>query len=509
MFCSLSPRARHFLFSSSPLQPRMSFVSTGAHLSKDDVERFSRQIMVEGIGAQGMHAIRRARVVCIGLGGLGSTIALYLAAAGVGELVLVDHDEVDLSNLHRQVIHTSDRVGVKKVESARASCLRLFPAARITAVAEGVSLANIASIVARGDVVVDGTDNVASRYLINDAAMRCGKPLVSGSAMRWEGQLSVYGYAGSPCYRCLFPVPPPAAAVGSCNDTGVVGPLPGMIGCLQALETLKVITGAGETLAGRLFLFDGLRFTARVVRLRGKQPTCEACGTAAAALAPRREYEGECCAVGAAYSARLLPLPSQRCTPAAFAAARDRNVALLPTVLAAAAGVPGREKGLGATAPWALTVDVRVPIQYDMAHLPFAVNVPLSTLRQQLGLGGEEERPGRQATFQTLVRQWVARDVAAQLCHRHSLTASESEKVARGHGLPVQCTLYFICRRGVASAEAAQLFFQVFGSQDATLKEAVGGVAGEKESTFTFTAVNVDGGLNAYHHHVDKEFPYY
>lgn len=473
--------------------PPPSFASTGGTLSKDEVERFSRQVMVEGIGADGMARIRRAHVCCVGAGGLGSTISLYLAAAGVGRLTIVDFDDVELSNLHRQVIHTAARVGARKVDSAREACLAIYPAADIRAVPVALDVSNAEATFAGCDVVVDGSDNVAARYLINDAAVRCATPLVSGSAMRWDGQLTVYGYKGGPCYRCLFPVPPPAAAVGSCNDSGVMGPVPGMIGCLQALETLKVLAGCGAPLSGRMMVFDGLRMSMRVVQLRSRQADCcPSCGDAAVrqrtqeaslaalALTSRPEYiSNDSCGSGGAAARRLaLMSDSLHCSAADFGREwKDRH----------GGGDPADAvQTSGSTAM--ICADVRVPIQYGMCHLPGSHSLPLPDIQRWARGDGAEPN--------TFVPQWTRflEDALGDQAGQHFSSVK----------------MFLICRRGIASVQATELLLEhlaVIDNGDATTASNITvNLAGTQ---LPVTIVNVDGGLNAYHREVDREFPFY
>jgi sulfur-carrier protein adenylyltransferase/sulfurtransferase len=217
-------------------------------------------------------------VLLVGAGGLGSPAALYLAAAGVGTLGIVDDDVVDLTNLQRQVLHDTHSIGVDKTASARARLEAINPLVRIEPINEELSSANALEIIASYDVVVDGTDNFKTRYLTNDACVLLGKPNVYASVLRFEGQASVFATADGPCYRCLFPEPPPPGLVPSCAEAGVLGVLPGLMGTIQATEAIKLVLGIGETLAGRLLLVDALRMTFRTVRLR-RDPGCPACGT--------------------------------------------------------------------------------------------------------------------------------------------------------------------------------------------------------------------------------------
>ena len=246
-------------------------------LSQGELLRYSRHLVLPGFGLAGQEKLQAARVLIVGAGGLGSPAALYLAAAGVGTIVLADADRVDATNLQRQIIHRSEDIGLPKVESARRRLGELNPNVRVEVIAERLTSANAREVIRRVDVVLDGSDNFPTRYLVNDACVLEGKPLVYGSIFRFDGQVSLFA-PGGPCYRCLFADPPPAGLVPNCAEGGVVGALPGIIGSLQALEAIKLLLGTGETLQGRLLLFDGLRMSFREVELR-KDPDCPVCGT--------------------------------------------------------------------------------------------------------------------------------------------------------------------------------------------------------------------------------------
>ena len=246
--------------------------------SEDEVRRYARHIILPGIGADGQRKLAEAKVLVIGAGGLGSPAAMYLAAAGVGTLGLVDFDRVDLSNLHRQLLHDTADVGRPKVDSATERLNELNPNVDVVGYRELLSSANAFEVIGPYDVVVDGTDNFPVRYLVNDATQLLDKPLVYGSIYQWEGQASVFlPGPETPCYRCLFPEPPPPGTVPSCAEGGVFGVLPGIIGSIQATEAIKLILGAGEPLAGKLVLYDALRNEFTTVKLRW-DPDCPVCG---------------------------------------------------------------------------------------------------------------------------------------------------------------------------------------------------------------------------------------
>jgi molybdopterin/thiamine biosynthesis adenylyltransferase/rhodanese-related sulfurtransferase len=245
-------------------------------LTAEQRERYSRHLLLPEVGIEGQQKLLDAKVLLLGAGGLGSPAALYLAAAGVGTLGVVDNDEVDLSNLQRQVIHSSDRIGVSKVESAEQTINALNPDVKVEKYAVRLDADNILEIISGYDVVLDGLDNFPTRYLLNDASVRLGIPVVSAAILGFEGQLSVFKPFEGPCYRCLFPVPPPAELAPSCGANGVLGVLPGTMGLLQATEVIKLILGQGEPLIGRLLMYDALAATVTEVKVR-RDPECPIC----------------------------------------------------------------------------------------------------------------------------------------------------------------------------------------------------------------------------------------
>ncbi len=246
-------------------------------LSRREMARYARHLVLPEVGKEGQRKLKGARVLLVGAGGLGSPLALYLSAAGVGTLGLVDFDEVDASNLQRQILHGTGDVGRPKLDSARERIGEVNPHVTVETHPVRLTSENALEILEPYDVVVDGSDNFPTRYLVNDACVLLGKPNVYGSIFRWEGQVSVFGLADGPCYRCLFREPPPPGMVPSCAEGGVMGVLPGIVGSLQALETIKLILGAGESLSGRLQIFDALAMRWREVELR-RNPECPVCG---------------------------------------------------------------------------------------------------------------------------------------------------------------------------------------------------------------------------------------
>ncbi|MGH9684082.1 MAG: molybdopterin-synthase adenylyltransferase MoeB [Candidatus Acidiferrales bacterium] len=248
-----------------------------ASLTKDEILRYSRHLIMPEVGMEGQLKLKQAKVLCIGTGGLGAPLGLYLAAAGVGRIGLIDFDSVDFTNLQRQVLFGTGDVGRPKIEAAANRLRDLNPEIEIDTFEARLTSENALDILKDYDLVVDGTDNFPTRYLVNDACVLLGKPNVYGSIFRFEGQITIFGYQGGPCYRCLYPEPPPPGLVPSCAEGGVLGVLPGIVGTIQAAETLKLIIGKGEPLVGRLLLFDALAMRFRELKLR-KNPGCPVCG---------------------------------------------------------------------------------------------------------------------------------------------------------------------------------------------------------------------------------------
>jgi molybdopterin/thiamine biosynthesis adenylyltransferase len=246
------------------------------------MRRYIRQLLIPEIGQLGQRRLLDSRVLLIGAGGLGSPIALYLAASGIGTIGLVDDDVVDESNLQRQVLHTADRVGMPKTESARMTLNALNPETKVVEHRERLSAENVERLIARYDVIVDGTDNFDTRYVLNDAAVRLRKPVVHGSIYRWDGQVTTFIPFEGPCYRCMYPTQPPDELAPACSVAGVLGVLPGIVGLLQANEVFKLLLGVGEPLAGRLLMFDAMATAFDEVKI-WRDPDCPACGTGAAA----------------------------------------------------------------------------------------------------------------------------------------------------------------------------------------------------------------------------------
>ncbi len=266
----------------TPLHPPIGVIdgdrSDRSELDNEEIMRYSRHLILPEVNMEGQKKLKAAKVLCIGAGGLGSPLALYLAAAGVGTIGIVDFDTVDYSNLQRQIIHGTKDVGRLKMESAKESIADINPYVNVIGFEEMLSSDNALDIIRQFDIVIDGTDNFPTRYLVNDACVLLGKPNVYGSIFRFEGQASVFWADHGPCYRCLYPEPPPPGLVPSCAEGGVLGVLPGIVGCLQANEAIKLILGVGNPLIGRLLLFNALKMQFRELRLQ-KDPDCPICGT--------------------------------------------------------------------------------------------------------------------------------------------------------------------------------------------------------------------------------------
>jgi molybdopterin/thiamine biosynthesis adenylyltransferase/rhodanese-related sulfurtransferase len=323
-------------------------------LTSEEVLRYSRHLILPDVGIEGQRKLKAGRVLLIGAGGLGSPLALYLAAAGVGTLGLVDFDVVDLSNLHRQVLHGTKDVGRSKLESARERIHDVNPHVHVESYETRLTSENALDIIRDYDVVIDGTDNFATRYLTNDACVLLGKPNVYGSIFRFEGQASVFALDDGPCYRCLFPEPPPPGMVPSCAEGGVLGVLPGLVGTIQATEGLKLLLGVGEPLVGRLLLIDALTMRFRTVRLR-KDPSCPACGTHE--LTELIDYDQFCGAGQEPSTVGANAIPE--ITPTELAARLRRGDAIE-------------------------LIDVREPHELNIARIPNVRLIPLGTLGEAL-----------------------------------------------------------------------------------------------------------------------------
>lgn len=324
-------------------------------LSNEEIRRYSRHLILPEVGLAGQKRIKATSVLCIGAGGLGSPIAMYLAAAGVGRLGLVDFDTVDFSNLQRQIIHGTEDVGRHKGESARDTLKSINPGVDVTLHSVRLSSENALDIIRQYDIVVDGTDNFPTRYLTNDACVLLKKPNIYGSIFRFEGQASVFApHLGGPCYRCLYPEPPPPGMVPSCAEGGVLGVLPGIIGCIQATEILKLALGKGTSLVGRLVLFDALELKFKELKLR-RDPQCPICGDQPT-IKELIDYDQFC------------GIPTEPVNPSAH-----------PDEVT----VHDMKKALNDPKLGIKVIDVREPDEYEIAHIEGVPLFPLSTLPQK------------------------------------------------------------------------------------------------------------------------------
>ncbi|MBI4455212.1 MAG: molybdopterin-synthase adenylyltransferase MoeB [Acidobacteria bacterium] len=332
--------------SSTTLQPPVE-------LSNEEIRRYSRHLIMPEVAMEGQKKLKAASVLLIGAGGLGSPSALYLAAAGVGRIGIVDFDVVDFSNLQRQILHSTDDVGKSKLDSARERIRQINPNVQVDVYETRLSSQNALKLFKEYDIIVDGTDNFPTRYLVNDACVLSGKPNVYGSIFRFEGQASIFAASDGPCYRCLYPEPPPPGLVPSCAEGGVLGILPGIVGTIQAAETIKLILGTGEPLVGRLLLFDALQMKFRELKLR-KNPECPACGTHE--IQTLIDYEQFCGVVPEQESAGVSPW---EITPFELKERLDRGEKIF-------------------------VLDVREPQEYQICRLPGSYLIPLGELPKRV-----------------------------------------------------------------------------------------------------------------------------
>ncbi|XP_014262280.1 adenylyltransferase and sulfurtransferase MOCS3 [Cimex lectularius] len=327
-------------------------------LSNRELMKYSRQMIVPSIGVQGQEKFKKASVLIVGCGGLGCPAAQYLVGTGIGRIGLLDYDDVEESNLHRQILHKESSIGISKVESVASSLMNLNSEVKIEKHHKQICSSNASEIVSKYDIVIDATDNVPTRYLLNDVCVLLNRPLVSGSAIKMEGQLTVYNCKGGPCYRCLFPQPPPPEAVSNCGDVGVLGPVPGVIGVLQALQAVNIILENEGVLSGKLLIFDGLETTFRTVKLRNRSEKCLICSDHPT-IKQLVDYEQFCGSRANDKNPNLKILsPSQRVS------AKQLHEVMLS----------GKQH---------VVVDVRSPIEFQMCHIAGSVNLPLDDISKR------------------------------------------------------------------------------------------------------------------------------
>nr|XP_055028463.1 adenylyltransferase and sulfurtransferase MOCS3 [Misgurnus anguillicaudatus] len=391
-------------------------------LNNDDIMRYSRQLLLPQLGVKGQVSLSNKSVLVVGCGGLGCPLAQYLAAAGIGRLGLLDYDVVDMSNLHRQVLHTELTLGQPKALSAAQAISRLNSAVQCIPYHIQLSRENAIKLIQQYDIVADCSDNVPTRYLVNDACVLTGKPLVSASALRMEGQLTVYNYRGGPCYRCLYPSPPPPETVTNCSDGGVLGVVPGIMGCLQALEVLKIASGQGSSFEKQLLMFDGQDGRFRSIRLRAKQSECAVCGETPT-VTQLQDYE-RFCGSAATDKCRRLNLLT-----------KEQRVS-----------VQEYKEILDSSTPH-LLLDVRPKVEVDICHLPFSINIPLASL--------EEKKSEHIAQL---------KDKIGELKQQRRISSE----------VPV----FVVCKLGNDSQKAVQVLEKMSGKdiEEVTLKDISGGL---------------------------------
>lgn len=400
-------------------------------ISNDDVERYSRQLIMPEIGVKGQLKLKSSKVLIIGAGGLGCPCAQYLVAAGVGTLGILDHDTVEKSNLHRQVLHTEIGVseGIRKAESVTQRLRLLNSTCNISPICVMLTRDNALELFRNYDLIVDATDNVASRYLISDVCVLTDKTLVSGSALRWEGQLTTYHYTSKqgvtgPCYRCLYPVPPPPESVTNCSDGGVIGVVPGIIGCMQALETLKILTCNEPSFHQKLYIFDGLRGMSRTVALRPRQTNCICCGESPTiSLTDLPDY-GAFCGMEAGDKCKILNILEKH---------ERISVSELHNFLSS------NMKHI--------LVDVRNPVELDICALPNSVNIPLQRLRSARA----KIRNGKGISLENYEEIFELQNMIMKL----RLEAGDD---SADH----PCNVFVVCRMGNDSQIAVEIFKDLF-----------------------------------------------
>ncbi|XP_056152470.1 adenylyltransferase and sulfurtransferase MOCS3 [Lampris incognitus] len=390
-------------------------------LSSEDIMRYSRQLLLPDLGVKGQINLSKTSVLVVGCGGLGCPLAQYLSAAGIGRLGLLDYDEVELSNLHRQVLHGERSQGQSKALSAASAVRRLNSTVECIPYQLQLTSENALQLIQQYDIVADCSDNVPTRYLVNDACVLTGTPLVSASALRMEGQLSVYNYRGGPCYRCLYPVPPPAETVTNCSDGGVLGVVPGIMGCFQALEVLKIASGRGSSCSQQLVMFDAQDTRFRSIKLRPKQAGCAVCGENPT-VTQLVDYETFCGSAATDKCRRLTLLSKdQRISVQDYKSIVDDEISHL-------------------------LLDVRPLVEVDICHLPFSLNIPLSCLEK----GSEHIQLLKERVTQ--LKQQMAGDC--------------------------QPTVYVICKMGNDSQKAVHVLEKMSGSEmdNITVKDIIGGL---------------------------------
>lgn len=384
-------------------------------LNNDEICRYSRQLFLPEIGVRGQKKIKDSSVLIVGAGGLGCPAALYLACAGIGHIGIVDYDNIEINNLHRQLLYTEANIGTAKVTAAAERINQLNSYVKVTPYKIQLISKNALDVIKNYDIVIDGTDNVATRYLLNDACVLSGKPLVSGSALKFEGHLSVFNYNNGPCYRCIFPKPPPPETVTNCGDGGVLGAAVGVIGVLQALETLKIILNMPDIIFGRLLLFDGMETKFHDIRLRSKNADCVICGQHRV-IHELIDYEEFC---------------------GAKANDKEPNLNLLRKEERISAEEYNK---IAKSDSKSILIDVRSPEEYEICHLQDSINIPFTQLSKD---------------------------------HNLNIIRNNIEK-AQEELRPID--MYILCRRGNDSQKAVQYLKKLFTDDTLRIKDIIGGI---------------------------------
>ena len=437
----------------------------GGGLGTEACERYARQLVLPRFGVQNQKKLIEARVLVVGAGGLGSPVCLYLAAAGVGTLGIVDQDEVDTSNLHRQVLHTEEQVGVHKALSAKVSIARINSTTKVETHLDGFRPQSALALVRQYDCVVDASDNPATRYCLNDACVIEGRPLVSAAAIGTDGQLSCYNYgANCPCYRCVWPDPPSSGSCQRCSDAGVLGVVPGIMGTLQALEAIKVVTGVGECMTQKLLMFDAMSTSFRTLKLRPKQAKCIVCGTEPLITADNLasyDYEKHC--GGPMHDKDGL------CLNVLPSSSRISCQVLKDKMAERSSKSKEREEMEESPSPPSFRlIDVRPKAEFDFASLPGSINLPMDVIEERLKSGSESVGG--------------AKDQSQSTAYNHLF-----EGIEESNEQQPQPDLYVVCRRGN-------------DSQIAVDKLRKAGI----ENVF-----DLKGGLQQWSKEIDETFPIY
>ena len=480
-------------------------------LNANQIARYGRQLILSEVGVDVQSRLCAARVLVVGAGGLGAPVCLYLAAAGVGRIGIVDPDTVEIDNLHRQVIHSEQTLHMSKAVSARDACLRLNSSIECVAYVQRFAVDNAIQLAQQYDILVDASDNVPTRYLVNDVGVLCRKPVVSGSALRLEGQVTVYGYSGGPCYRCMYPVPPPPATVANCGDAGVLGAVTGVIGSLQALEVIKIAGKMDcDVLSRKMVHFDAQSNRFMTIKLRARNEKCAICGDSPT-ITSLQSYE-EFCGMSAhdkpmvddTSGASVATVPSgiedKQTTDSAELKPAVQPPAFmnLPDVASISAREFARRRQLGECC---LVLDVREPVQYRICSLPGAINVPLRQLKTRLHEVMSWRRGGVPVASATGPSLATGADPCASLsatlqppiAHGDSAACAPNElQLADAALLPV----FVMCRRGIDSVRAVKLIQEHLSQTELS--------PGSDSGIF-----NVAGGLWSWKRYVDPSFPQY